>query len=26
VLIEPEGSAERDYAQKLIVEWKGTTP
>jgi tetratricopeptide (TPR) repeat protein len=26
VLIEPEGSAERDYAQKLIAEWKGTTP
>ena len=26
VLIEPDGSAERDYAQKLIAEWKGTTP
>lgn len=26
VLIEPEGSTERDYAQKLIAEWKGTTP
>jgi len=26
VLIEPEGSAERDYAQKLIAEWKGETP
>lgn len=26
VLIEPEGSTERDYAQKLIAEWKGKTP